>query len=702
MSPASILAFAACLCAGGLASAVAWYERRSIVHWAFAAGMTALAGESLFFGLSADAVVLDTAAHWQFLGMVAMSFLPGFWLFFSLTFARGNYREFLARWRLVVAAAFIAPVILALTFQDQIIIAVGKLSGTEHLVLRLGFAGTGLHLMLLLSAVFVLMNLERTFRASVGTMRWRIKFMIMGLGVLFVARAYTSSQALLFHGGELTQQAVNSGSLLVACLLITRAFFRAGHFEVSIYPSHSLLHHSFTILLAGAYLLIVGVFAKVVTFLGGDAAFPLKAFFVLVALVLLTMLLLSDRARLYTRRFVSRHFQRPIYDYRTVWRTFTEGTARRVEQSELCGAVVKLISDIFQALSVTIWLVDDRKERLAFVASTSLSPTKAGYLTLEPADAAEVIAALSAHPDPIDIDSSRETWAVPLRRSHPEEFRKGGNRVCVPMIAGGELLGVLTLGDRVGGAPFSVQDLDLLKSVSDQAAAGLLNIQLSQRLSQAKQLEAFQAMSAFFVHDLKNTASTLSLMLQNLPVHYQDPQFREDALRGISKTVAHINDVISRLTVLRHELAVQAVECDLNELVTDTLKAQEQASDVELVKELRPLPKVRLDPAQIQKVLTNLVLNAREALGPGGMIRVETSRRNGWVVLGVSDNGCGMSAEFIQRSLFRPFQTTKKKGIGIGMFHSKMIVEAHRGRIEVESEPGKGTAFRVLLPIAGS
>jgi putative PEP-CTERM system histidine kinase len=530
-------------------------------------------------------------------------------------------------------------------------------------------------------------------------MRWRIKFMVLGLGVLFAVRAYTSSQALLFHGGKLSQQVVDSGALLVACLLMARSLFRAGHFEVSIYPSHSLLHHSFTILLAGAYLLIVGVFAKVVTFLGGDAAFPLKAFFVLVALVLLTILLLSDRVRLYTRRFVSRHFQRPIYDYRSVWRTFTEGTTRCVEQSELCSAVVKLISDIFQALSVTIWLVDERKERLTFATSTSLSHAKAGHLALEPADAGEVIAALSAHPDPIDIDSSRETWAAPLRLSHPEEFRKGGNRVCVPMIAGGELLGILTLGDRVGGVPFSVQDLDLLKSVCDQAAAGLLNIQLSQRLSQAKQLEAFQAMSAFFVHDLKNTASTLSLMLQNLPVHYQDPQFREDALRGISRTVAHINDVISRLTILRHELAVQAVECDLNELVNDALQAQEQAPGVELVKELRPLPKVRLDPGQIQKVLTNLVLNAREALGPGGIIRVETSQRNGWVVLSVSDNGCGMSADFLQHSLFRPFQTTKKKGIGIGMFHSKMIVEAHRGRIEVDSAPGKGTQFRVILPV---
>ena len=100
----------------------------------------------------------------------------------------------------------------------------------------------------------------------------------------------------------------------------------------------------------------------------------------------------------------------------------------------------------------------------------------------------------------------------------------------------------------------------------------------------------------------------------------------------------------------------------------------------------------------MQKVITNLVLNARDAVSAGGEIRVETSRRDGWVVLAVADNGCGMTPDFIQRSLFRPFQTTKRKGIGIGMFHCKMIVEAHKGRIEVESAPGKGTAFRVFLP----
>jgi putative PEP-CTERM system histidine kinase len=370
-----------------------------------------------------------------------------------------------------------------------------------------------------------------------------------------------------------------------------------------------------------------------------------------------------------------------------------------VEQTDLCSQVVKLISEIFQALSVSIWLVDDEKENLIFGASTSLSAADAGNLTLSPSDAAEVINALSRHPDPIDIDTSSQLWAAALRRSHPYEFREGGNRVCVPLIAAGEFLGLLVLGDRVAGVTFSVQDFDLLKSASDQAAASLLNIQLAHRLAQAKQLEAFQAMSAFFVHDLKNTASTLSLMLQNLPIHYQDPKFREDALRGISKTVDHINDLISRLTVLRHDLQVKARECDLNELIGETLKGQDEPRGIELVKDLHEIPKLRIDEVQIQKVITNLVLNAREALPGAGLIRIETTQRNGWAVLAISDNGCGMSPEFINRSLFRPFSTTKKKGIGIGMFHCKMIVEAHRGRIEVQSEAGKGTTFRVLLPI---
>ena len=113
---------------------------------------------------------------------------------------------------------------------------------------------------------------------------------------------------------------------------------------------------------------------------------------------------------------------------------------------------------------------------------------------------------------------------------------------------------------------------------------------------------------------------------------------------------------------------------------------------------LAPVQPIRADEDQLQKVFTNLLLNARESLKENCEIALSTSQQNGWAIATVSDNGCGMSAEFLAHSLFRPFKTTKKGGIGIGMFQIKAIIEAHRGKIEVESEPGRGTTFRVFLP----
>ena len=252
----------------------------------------------------------------------------------------------------------------------------------------------------------------------------------------------------------------------------------------------------------------------------------------------------------------------------------------------------------------------------------------------------------------------------------------------------------------MNGLPYTVEELDLLKCIGDQIAAVLLNLRLTNELMLAKELEAFQTMSAFFVHDLKNATSSLSLTLQNLHVHFDDPQFREDALRGIANTLSRINLHIGRLSVLRNRLELKPIESDLNQLVIETLENLNGIPGVEMLKELHPLPKVVIDREQIQTVVTNLLLNAREAVGRDGQIRVETSQLNGRAVLSIADNGCGMSPDFLRDSLFRPFQTTKKKGLGIGMFQSKLIVEAHRGNIQVESEPGKGTKFGVFLPLS--
>ena len=301
---------------------------------------------------------------------------------------------------------------------------------------------------------------------------------------------------------------------------------------------------------------------------------------------------------------------------------------------------------------------------------------------------------------PFDLEEAKEEWAENLKKATAAQFREGGNRICVPLLAGDQWVGCAILADRVNGLPYTLEELDLLKCIGDQIAAALLNLRLTSELMLAKELEAFQTMSAFFIHDLKNATSSLGLTLQNLRVHFDDPEFREDALRGIANTANRINTHIGRLSALRNKLELKPVESDLNLLVSEALESLNGMPGVELVKDFQPLPKVIVDREQLQNVVTNLLINAREAVGKDGKIRVETSQFEGRVVLSVADNGCGMSPDFVRNSLFRPFQTTKKKGLGIGMFQSKMIVEAHRGNIQVESEPGKGTKFGVFLPLA--
>jgi len=694
-----ILDFSSAALALLLAVGAAIRAKGSLNRWAFAAGMTVLDSERVLSGLRLVAPGVHAFYYWQAWRLTALSLMPGVWLTFSLTYARGNAPDFIRKWRWVLIGAFVIPVSIVLTLRNFLIID-NQAIGETVVLYRLGIPGAVLYFLLLLSSILVLVNLEHTFRSAVGTVRWRIKFMLMGVSVLFLVRLFTTSQTLLFRRIDPTLDILHAGALFVGGLLILRSLFRTGHFGMDVHPSHSVLQGSVTILLVGIYLVLVGGLARVVAYLGGDASFAGKALLVLVLLVLLAIFLQSDRVRLYLRRFVSRHFQRPTHDYRSVWRTFTEGTVSRMEQVEYSRAVVKLVAEIFQSLSVTLWIASDQGEELKLAASTGLTENQARELQPDPAETATVLTHLRDHPDPVDIDRATGEWANILRRCHPDEFHKGGTRVCVPVSSGREILAVILLGDRVAGAPFTEQDFDLLKSIGDQVASGLRNVRLSQKLLQAREHEAFQTMATFFVHDLKNAASTLNLMLQNLPTHFDDPEFRADALRGVGKSVAHINHLISRLSQLRSELKISTQESDLNELVAGALRSFTPETDFRIETEFAPLPRLPLDREQFGKVITNLALNAREAASLPGFIRFKTARSGSWAILEAVDNGRGIPPEFLARSLFKPFQTTKKNGLGIGMFQSKMIIEAHGGKITVESPLGKGTTFRIFLPLS--
>jgi putative PEP-CTERM system histidine kinase len=697
MSVISILTLCSAVLCLGLVVLVLWREVKSVAGISFSAALFLLAVESICDALGLSAVDPAVFYNIERVRLLAASLLPGCWLLFTLTFSRGNAQEFLVRNRLLVGFFFALPIVLAAFFFPLVLVQIAIVPA-QSWHLRIGWAGVLLHFAFLLGFALALINLERTFRSATGTKRWRIKYLILGCAVLLGARIYTSSQAILLRALESSIIDVEATSRLVGLTLIAFSLLRSGLAEIDLYPSQAFLYRSFTAVLAGAYLLLIGILGRVALIFGGDENVPLKSLIVLIALIGVAILLMSDRVRQAAQQTVARHLRRPIHDYRKVWTLFAERTATLVTGESLCREIARLVSETFSVLSVTIFLVDEQKQQLLFGASTSLPEEKAMEILRGVSNIGSMVEWRGAA-DPVDMDQSTEPWLVELRKLSPDFFQKGGGRVCVPLVASGQLLGLMTLTDRVSGVPFSPEDFELLKCVAGHVGASLLNIKLSNSLLRSKELEAFQTMSTFFVHDLKNTALMLSLMLKNLPVHFANPEFREDSLRAIAKTTDRINDLISRLTLLRKGLEIHPVETDLNALVNSCLGNIPRSDEIDLQQNLQPLPKIRIDPEQIQKVFTNLVLNARDAVGEAGHIRVATAQTNGWAVVQVSDDGCGISPEFLQRSLFRPFQSTKKKGIGIGMYQSKMIVEAHAGRIEVQSDVGKGTTFRVLLPM---
>ena len=652
--------------------------------------MTLLGFDCLFTGLSLQAVEVPEVIHWLILAWIVKSVLPASWLGFSMVYSRGDYRELSAMRICVLAAVALLPLCLTLGFQQQTLV-LSAATETNDLQLNLGPIGKLVNVLLLVLLVCVLMNLEQTFRAAVGTTRWRIKYVILGLAVIFGARIYVRSQALLFAGYDLNWAGIESAALLIGCTFLVVAHLRSGSMEIDLYPSRAVLSSSMTIFIAGGYLFIVGVLANLVKRYGGVDSLQVQSLVVLVGLVGLAVLLLSDRLRQIIHGFVNRHFARAQYDSVRIWTVLSLRLANVKDEVSLSTVSAKLISEIFEVLSVTVWLWDPQKEQFFATASTAALPEAIAAPLIEEG--------LSSRIRPFNLEEVNETWADPLRQHNMRRFPNGGDRWCAPLRSGERVLGALILADRINGAKYTFEQTQLLQCAADQITSVLLNMQLANEVARARELEAFRTMSAFFVHDLKNTASSLNMMLKNLPVHFDNPEFRSDALRAIGNAAKRIEEMIERLSTFRQKPSSRPVEADLNQLVSEALERLDQMPQVEVVKELHPLPRMLADREQIQSVVTNLVLNARDALGHGGHIQIRTEHHGANVVLSVSDDGCGMSPAFVTNSLFRPFQTTKKKGLGIGMFQSRMIVEAHGGNIKVESEAGKGSTFRVSLPV---
>ncbi len=262
------------------------------------------------------------------------------------------------------------------------------------------------------------------------------------------------------------------------------------------------------------------------------------------------------------------------------------------------------------------------------------------------------------------------------------------------------MVGLLTVGADRSGQPFDWEAREFLRVLGNHAAGELHKADLLSTLVEAKETEAFRTFSTFLLHDLKNFASTLSLIAKNASKHQQNPEFQRDAFQSVFNTAEKMKRLCNSLRTFSGNPAANKKLNNLNHIAraaADNL-AVELAGRLKV--ELGEIPPVTVDAEEIERVLQNLLLNAREALSAEGTITLRTLVRDGQVEVSVEDNGHGMSREYVERELFLPFHTTKSDGLGIGLFQSRKIVEAHNGSIRVESELGKGTTIRLLFPIA--
>jgi putative PEP-CTERM system histidine kinase len=677
------------------ALAINW---RSPAHRVYAIGMMLLFGETFFGGMSLVWGMPSDRTQWLNWRMAFSALVPGVWLLFALVLGTRDFRSRFKHFKwLIIAAFFLFPLSLYLIkvgpFKDERYFTV---NGDLHY--SLSGAGYVFHLLFIVFVVALMVVLEDTLRSSRGIKRWQIKFLYMGILGYFAVRIYSSSQVLLFRSLNLgTEVVFSAATLIIVNFLIAMTFVRARVLPEDIYVSGKLITRSIVLLLTGSYLIAVGLLAKILLVLELPVKYQLMNFLIFVALIFLAVILFSDRLRVFLKDNVSKHFQRPRYNYREVWITFTKKTSSAENIGDLAGRTANLISEYLEFPKVNIWLFDERKDAIVLAGSTSIShiPDWEDKF-LKGSESLKNL--LQAKTKPFDLYNQKRSELMEFGVERDTSIDSMGMRYVVPLRVEGALLGFISLGHRIINKPLGHEDLDLLSIIGLQVAARIHSLEMSRRLQDAKEMEALRRFSTFFVHDLKNVASKLSMMLTNFLNYYNNPDFREDALTLVSQTVDRINNMTQKLTEIKEFGAVNLVLADINRTVQESIVDIPIPERVSITTDFSEIPSFPFDPGQFSKVVTNLVINAMEAVGESGNIRVRTSKKNGWISLEVSDDGPGIEEKFISTSLFQPFKTTKKNGLGIGLYQCRSVVEAHGGRIVVQSLLGEGTTFQIFLP----
>lgn len=546
-------------------------------------------------------------------------------------------------------------------------------------------------------AVGGIFMVDNLYRNTAAKNRWGIRLLCLGLGGLFAYDFLFYADAVLSSGFSPVffeaRGAVNA--LVVPLVAISAA--RNPSWKLDVFVSRGVVIHTASLVGSGIYLLVMGAFGYYLKDLGGRWGVILQVSFWFGALMLLFVIVFSGRFRARMRVLINKHFFNYRYDYREEWLRFI----RTISESEMARGlperVIQALADIVDSPAGILWQCDEtghyrrtaRWTSKVDVAGT-LSPGDPFLELLESRNWIVDLNELDAHPD-LYADYPVPEWLTAEKRFW----------LVVPLLQHGALNGFIVLEQPRARHALNWEDHDILKTVSQQVASYLAEQEAEKALAEARQFEEFNKKFAFIMHDIKNLASQLSLMVKNADKHAGNPEFQKDMVLTVRDSVEKMQTLLTRLNRLKEPGASKERQILNLRPMVEKLVADSPRTNVTLTIRCQlDEATVAADPQQMEAVFGHLLQNALDAVGGAGTVTVSLAGQDDWVIVTVADDGCGMDEEFIREELFKPFRTTKDGGYGIGAYESLQVVRGHGGRIEVDSAPGRGTTIAVWLPRA--
>jgi putative PEP-CTERM system histidine kinase len=513
---------------------------------------------------------------------------------------------------------------------------------------------------------------------------------------MFAYDFYLYANALLFRQVDPALWAARGIVNALTVPLVGVAAKRNADWSVTLFVSKRFVFHSVTLLGAGVYLLLMAATGYYLRGYGGSWGSALQAVFLFGALLLLAVLMFSGQVRAHVKFFLNRHFFGYKYDYREEWLRFTRTLTDGDHDERWRENVVRAVAEIVESPAGLLWV----RERTGFfvpAATWNLSEPAGARLAAESSfvrfmESREWVIDLSA------FDAEPEVYAGVEPPAWLEAIPRAW--LVVPLMHQERLVGFVVLARSRASFAFNWEDGELLKTVGRQAGGYLALLAATQALADARQFEAFNRLSAYVVHDLKNLVAQLSLVVSNAKRHMGNPEFVRDAIHTVENAVAKMNRLLEQLRKDRRAVSpVQQVA--LAAVLGEVVQARVSRRPVPtLVIDEHELT-VQTERERLAAVMEHLIQNAQEATPEDGTVAVRLRRDGARALIEVQDSGVGMAPEFVRSRLFRPFDTTKgNAGMGIGAYESREFVREQGGEIEVDSQPGRGTTFRIRLPLA--